>query len=152
MQPVVYSEQAVIPMGEYPARIKDVSEEPEGQFGPQYKYLFEITAGDQEGVSLMGWTSQKFSAKSKMKKWVTAATQQSFSAGDEFYPDSLVGKDVRIGVLKKVKDDGGEFNKIDSVLPPSIAQKKAAQSAEATENSKVEEPLDEQEDLFGSAV
>ena len=152
MQPVVYSEQAVIPMGEYPARIKDVSEEPEGQFGPQFKYLFEITNGEQEGVSLMGWTSQKFSAKSKMKKWVTAATQQSFSAGDEFYPDSLVGKDVRIGVLKEAKDDGGEFNKINAVLPPSIAQKKAAQSAEATENSKVEEPLDEQEDLFGSAV
>ena len=149
MQPVVYSEQAVIPMGEYPARIKDVSEEPEGQFGPQYKYLFEITAGDQEGVSLMGWTSQKFSAKSKMKQWVTAATQESFSAGDEFYPDSLVGKDVRIGVLKKVKDDGGEFNKIDSVLPPSISQKKAAQSTEATAgDNTVEEPLQEEELLF----
>ena len=149
MQPVVYSEQAVIPMGEYPARIKDVSEEPEGQFGPQYKYLFEITNGEQEGVSLMGWTSQKFSAKSKMKQWVTAATQESFSAGDEFYPDSLVGKDVRIGVLKKVKDDGGEFNKIDSVLPPSIAQKKAAQSTEATAGSNtVEEPLQEEELLF----
>jgi len=149
MQPVVYSEQAVIPMGEYPARIKDVSEEPEGQFGPQYKYLFEITNGEQEGVSLMGWTSQKFSAKSKMKQWVTAATQESFSAGDEFYPDSLVGKDVRIGVLKKVKDDGGEFNKIDSVLPPSISQKKAAQSTEATAgDNTVEEPLQEEELLF----
>jgi len=149
MQPVVYSEQAVIPMGEYPARIKEVSEEPEGQFGPQFKYLFEITNGEQEGVSLMGWTSQKFSAKSKMKQWVTAATQESFSAGDEFYPDSLVGKDVRIGVLKKVKDDGGEFNKIDSVLPPSISQKKAAQSTEATAGSNtVEEPLQEEELLF----
>ena len=149
MQPVVYSEQAVIPMGEYPARIKDVSEEPEGQFGPQFKYLFEITNGEQEGVSLMGWTSQKFSAKSKMKQWVTAATQESFSAGDEFYPDSLVGKDVRIGVLKKVKDDGGEFNKIDSVLPPSISQKKAAQSTEATAgDNTVEEPLQEEELLF----
>ena len=149
MQPVVYSEQAVIPMGEYPARIKEVSEEPEGQFGPQFKYLFEITNGEQEGVSLMGWTSQKFSAKSKMKQWVTAATQESFSAGDEFYPDSLVGKDVRIGVLKKVKDDGGEFNKIDSVLPPSISQKKAAQSTEATAgDNTVEEPLQEEELLF----
>mgnify|MGYP001293592181 FL=1 len=149
MKPIVYSEQAVIPMGEYPARIKDVSEEPEGQFGPQYKYLFEITNGEQEGVSLMGWTSQKFSAKSKMKQWVTAATQESFSAGDEFYPDSLVGKDVRIGVLKKVKDDGGEFNKIDSVLPPSISQKKAAQSTEATAgDNTVEEPLQEEELLF----
>ena len=149
MKPIVYSEQAVIPMGEYPARIKEVSEEPEGQFGPQFKYLFEITNGEQEGVSLMGWTSQKFSAKSKMKQWVTAATQESFSAGDEFYPDSLVGKDVRIGVLKKVKDDGGEFNKIDSVLPPSIAQKNAAQSTEATAGSNtVEEPLHEDELLF----
>ncbi len=149
MKPIVYSEQAVIPMGEYPARIKEVSEEPEGQFGPQFKYLFEITNGEQEGVSLMGWTSQKFSAKSKMKKWVTAATQESFSAGDEFYPDSLVGKDVRIGVLKKVKDDGGEFNKIDSVLPPSISQKKAAQSTEATAgDNTVEEPLQEEELLF----
>tara|TARA_B100001964_G_scaffold203344_1_gene232279 strand:+ start:109 stop:519 length:411 start_codon:yes stop_codon:yes gene_type:complete len=136
-------------MGEYPARIKEVSEEPEGQFGPQFKYLFEITNGEQEGVSLMGWTSQKFSAKSKMKQWVTAATQESFSAGDEFYPDSLVGKDVRIGVLKKVKDDGGEFNKIDSVLPPSISQKKAAQSTEATAgDNTVEEPLQEEELLF----
>ena len=149
MKPIVYSEQAVIPMGEYPARIKEVSEEPEGQFGPQFKYLFEITNGEQGGVSLMGWTSQKFSAKSKMKQWVTAATQESFSAGDEFYPDSLVGKDVRIGVLKKVKDDGGEFNKIDSVLPPSISQKKAAQSTEATAgDNTVEEPLQEEELLF----
>jgi len=149
MKPIVYSEQAVIPMGEYPARIKEVLEEPEGQFGPQFKYLFEITNGEQEGVSLMGWTSQKFSAKSKMKQWVTAATQESFSAGDEFYPDSLVGKDVRIGVLKKVKDDGGEFNKIDSVLPPSISQKKAAQSTEATAgDNTVEEPLQEEELLF----
>ena len=145
---VEYKEQPVIPMGQYHALIAEVKEEPEGQFGPQYKYLFEITAGDQEGVSLMGWTSQKFSAKSKMKKWVTAATQQSFSAGDEFYPDSLVGKDVRIGVLKEAKDDGGEFNKINAVLPPSIAQKKAAQSAEATENSQVDEPLEADEVLF----
>ncbi len=146
---VEYKEQPVIPMGQYHALIAEVKEEPEGQFGPQFQYSFEITSGEHVGTSLLGWSSQKFSKKSKMKKWATAALERSFSPGEMVDTNDLVGKPVQIGVITDTKDDGAEFNKIDSVLPPSISQKKAAQSTEATAgDNTVEEPLQEEELLF----
>ena len=141
---VQYTEQAVIPMGVYNARITEVNEDTEGQFGPQFQYNFEITAGEHEGVNLLGWSSQKFSKKSKMRKWATAALQRTFSPGEQIDTDDLVGKPVRIEVLKKTSEsDGSEFNKIDDVTAPSVAQKEAAQSLDATAHSVEDEPQQE---------
>ena len=145
---VEYKEQPVIPMGQYHALIAEVKEEPEGQFGPQFQYSFEITSGEHVGTSLLGWSSQKFSKKSKMKKWATAALERSFSPGEMVDTNDLVGKPVQIGVISDTKDDGAAFNKIQSVSPPSVTTKKAAQSAEATKNSQVDEPLEADEVLF----
>ena len=146
---VEYTEYPVIPTGEYDARITEVEEKLDGQFGDQFQYSFEITSGEQQGHPLLGWSSQKFSKKSKLREWATAVTQRSFGPGDGVNVDDMIDKPIRISVLRKSGDDGGEFNKVDSVLPPSIAQKKkAAQSAEATENSQAEEPLEADEILF----
>ena len=145
---IEYKEQPVIPMGQYHALITEVKEELEGQFGPQLQYSFKITSGEHVGTNLLGWSSQKFSKKSKMKKWATAALERSFSPGEMVDTNDLVGKPVQIGVITDTKDDGAEFNKINSVLPPTLVTKKAAQSTEATENSQAEEPLEADEILF----
>ena len=147
---IEYQEYPVIPTGEYDARITEVEEKLDGQYGDQFQYSFEITSGEQKGHPLLGWSSQKFSKKSKLREWATAVTQRSFGPGDGVNVDEMIDKPIRISVMRKRADDGSEFNKIDSVLPPSIAQKKrAAQSTEATEGSNtVEEPLHEDELLF----
>ena len=138
LAPVTYTEQVTIPMGQYPAQVKEISAE-EGQYGAQYKYVFEISDGDYEGTNLWAWSSQKFSAKSKLKKWAMAATQQTFASGDQFYPSSMAGKPVQIVVLVEQNEDGGEYNKIKSVLAPALGQQKAAQASQATVDSIQEE-------------
>lgn len=57
-----------IPTGKYPAKIKTI-EEADGQFGPQLKFTFDLPTNENDDPrTLLGWTSQKFSNKSKLYK------------------------------------------------------------------------------------
>ena len=106
-----------VPTGRYVARISEI-EEADGQYGPQLKFSFDLPP-DEEGQprSLIGWTSQRFSPKSKLYGWVKAA----FGGGVidrqyTFNSDELIGKKVFLTVVEKTGDNG-IFNKIEDVTP-----------------------------------
>ena len=103
---LTYEETQAIPTGDYEAVITEV-EEDEGQFGAQYKYIFQITNGEAKGTNLFGWSSQKLSAKSKYREWAVAALGRNIGPGDQLTVDDLVGKPIRITVLRQSADDGG---------------------------------------------
>ena len=134
---LTYEETQAIPTGDYEAVITEV-EEDEGQFGEQYKYIFQITNGEAKGTNLFGWSSQKLSKKSKYREWAVAALGRTIGPGDELTVDDLVGKPIRITVLREASDDGSEYNKVKSVLPPTIGQKKRTPST-----AQVKEALSE---------
>jgi hypothetical protein len=106
-----------VPTGKYPAKIAEITEE-EGQFGPQLKFQFELPP-DEEGNerSLVGWTSRKFSKKSKLYKW-TAAVLGGVQIAREynFNSDDLMGRKVYLHVVEKTGDNG-PFNKIEDLEP-----------------------------------
>jgi hypothetical protein len=135
----------VLPTGEYLASVSEIEQE-DGQFGQQLKFVFEVGSGDFEGVTLWGWTSMKFSNKSKLYKWTKAA----FGGADvpqeyTFDSDDLLGRKVVLTVVVNTKDDGSEFNRVDAVKP--YRQPKTGNGAQAAPPSPPPPPTFEDEEI-----
>ena len=107
-----------IPTGKYPARITEI-ESSEGQFGPQLKFTFELPPNQNgDPRTILGWTSQKFSSKSKLYTWTKAALGgEQIDRSYIFNSDDLIGCKVLLTVVERESDDGEIFNKIDGVSP-----------------------------------
>ena len=105
-----------IPTGKYPAKIKEIVEA-DGQFGPQLKFTFELQPGEGgESRELLGWTSQKFSNKSKLYKWTKAAFGGSpIDRSYTFKSEDLVGRSVLLTVVERESDDGEIYSKVDGL-------------------------------------
>ena len=120
-----------IPMGEYPAVIADVRLT-DGMFGQQCEFVFTLEGGEFDGSFIKGWTSAKFSPKSKLFKWAQAAF-----GGAEIPPEynldtaDLAGRRVNLRVTIKSKDDGTEFNKVDDLRPYRVVPRGRAAAAPA---------------------
>lgn len=115
----IYVEQTVyevLPTGEYPASINQI-EEVEGQFGDQLKFEFAIQGGEHDGTTLLGWASKKFSNKSKLYKWTKAAFGADIPPNYDFDSDDLLDRKIVLTVVVNTKDDGSEFNRIETVRP-----------------------------------
>jgi len=112
----------VVRPGEYPAEITEV-EATTGQYGPQLKFVFTITGGGEySGETLLGWTSAKFNRASRLYQWARAAFGKPIPADYNLNTDHLIGKTVLITVVRRTKDDGSEFGRIDSLsayTPPA---------------------------------
>lgn len=121
----------VLDTGTYPATVKEITEA-EGQFGPQLKWVFDLG----EGRVLSGWTSQALSDKSKLGQWSRAILGE---IPEDLDTEALVGRACRLSVVIKTKDDGSEFNRIDSVLAPRVAKPKL--QPEQAEAEKAEVPF-----------
>lgn len=106
---VVYE---VLETGEYPAEVTEIALE-NGQFGEQLKFTFEL----ENGHSLWGWASAKFSTKSKLYAWTQAILNQQISPTYVLDTDDLVGRKVKLVVVTEERDDGREFNKITRLKP-----------------------------------
>ena len=104
-----------IPTGEYLAKISQITNE-DGLYGPQLKFTFDLLNQDEERT-LLGWTSAKFSTKSKLFGWTKAALGGGeLPQTKDFDSDELLGKKVILVVVEK-QGDNGPFNKIDDVKP-----------------------------------
>ena len=105
-----------IPTGKYPAKIKEIVEA-DGQFGPQLKFTFELQPDeDGENRELSGWTSQKFSNKSKLYKWTKAVfggnpVDRSYT----FKSEDLIGGMVLLTVVERESEDGEIYSKVDGL-------------------------------------
>ena len=109
----------VIPAGEYPAKITNV-EKDDGQFGEQLRFTFSLQPNkDGERRELIGWTSFVFSNRSKLFKWVRSVLFDGGQIPRDYVleTDDLIGRPAVLVVIKKLSDDGEEFNKIVDVLP-----------------------------------
>lgn len=104
----------LIPVGEYPAVITDIELE-EGNYGQQLKFRFEVIEGEYAGKDLLGWCSPKLNPRSKLYGWAAAALNGNIPK--QLDTDDLLAKEVTLTVVKKVKEDGATYNKIDSVAP-----------------------------------
>jgi hypothetical protein len=99
-------------------------EEAEGDYGPQIRWTYDLGAvadinGDIDERTLTGYTSQKVSPKSKLWALAKAAGLDPAQGVD---PDKLVGCTVTINVILRPGNDGGQYNRIDSVAKPMKAQ------------------------------
>lgn len=119
-------ENVVIPTGEYLARVLELEHE-QGNFGPQFKWRFEVRKPDEyTGKELVGWTSTSPSLKGKFVKWAMACFGRAFEAGESIDTDELVGSKVTLVVTVKESDDGGEYNKVESIKACKKVSKPAA--------------------------
>ncbi|MCB0189187.1 MAG: hypothetical protein KDE31_33185 [Caldilineaceae bacterium] len=117
----------VLEPGEYPARVVGV-ESAEGVYGPQLRWTFDL--GD--GHKLTAWTSQTFSAKSKLGKWTAAAfSDWTIPRGYVLDTDDLLNRPLRLIVVVEAGRDG-PYNKVAEVLPPRRAQQAPATNGAAT--------------------
>jgi len=107
-----------IPAGEYQARIRRI-EPGEGTYGPYLKFEFEIMNDpDYAGEIIFALASETFSPKSKLRGWVQTLTGRTFEEGDPFDTDDILRLPCRISLTVE-STEGGERNKVISVLPPN---------------------------------
>lgn len=116
----------VLKKGVYPARVKSVDEDT-GQFGDQFKWIFQITGGRAKGTQLFGWSSQILSPKSKLRAWSEACLPgQDFDAkGFVLDTDDLVDAECQLVLSVTTGNDGVERNKIESLLPVEEEEEEA---------------------------
>ena len=107
--------EAVDP-GIYPGKITSIDEE-EGKFGPQIKFTFELETDNGDQKTLIGWTSKRFSKKSKLYSWTTSLLGV-LPDNYTFDSDDLIGKEVLLVVGLRHGTDGVTlFNSIESIKP-----------------------------------
>jgi hypothetical protein len=111
----------LLPVGEYPAKITNIEAE-EGMFGPQLKFTFAVDGGDHDGKLLSAWTSTHFSSKSKLYSWARAAFNTAIPPEYNLNTDDLLNRKVNLTVVIKLKEDGTEFNRIETVRPYQLKQ------------------------------
>jgi hypothetical protein len=99
----------VLETGTYTARVTEVRPE-EGKFGPQLKLRFALDSG----ATLTAWASEKLTDKTKLGRWVTAILG---AMPDNLDTDALVGRDCRVKIGVKTRDDNSEYNRVEDVLP-----------------------------------
>jgi hypothetical protein len=129
--------------GEYKAKVTEVEEEPDGQYGPQVRFTFEILDdSDYEGTTLRGWAALKeddagnytFWDGTKLYTWALAMLGNDTSKLDDLTDlDQLKGNKCRVIVVNKTKQDGSVRDSISEVLAPKQGKAKgsAPKAAEA---------------------
>jgi hypothetical protein len=122
----------LLPVGEYAATITDIQAD-DGMFGPQLRFTFAIDEGDFSGSLLSMWTSVKFNPKSKLYALAKAAFNSSIPPDYDLETDDLTDRRVNLVVVIKSKEDGTEFNRIDTVRP--------YQAKEKSDNDQESSPL-----------
>lgn len=122
---------APIPMGEYPATIKEY-EMVDGQFGKQIKFTYDLGVvvdilGDERDCTMCDWRNPVLNPKSKLFQLALAAGIDLGDDAEGMEMDDLIGRRVLLGVeIYTKKEDGTERNKVISVKPP---RKKTAKLA-----------------------
>jgi len=129
-----YKEIMVIPMGQYAARLNTVEEGEPSQYGPVWRWAFEILDPQYANVQLMGISSHAFSNKSKAYRWAVGLGHPTRTP---FNSTLIEGRQCQLAIAVETDDDGDSFNRIHGVLPPDPNQ------AEVVSAQPVPSPLPE---------
>ena len=114
------SEFESIPTGEYLAELIDY-ENTDGQFGPQYKLIWEIVKPEKfAGKQRYDWCSKKLTTGGKMqsKLWgrIEALMNRPIQIGENIDLDALISRRAILVIVEEAKGDD-VFAKIASVKP-----------------------------------
>lgn len=120
MGKVKYAENQVLKAGVYDVKVESIDDD-DGEYGPQFKFIFGVTAGRSAGQQIYGWASQKLGPKTKLMAWTKALMpEQEIGPRFELDTDWLVGREARMVVGVGVGNNGNERNTIDSLLPIEV--------------------------------
>ena len=101
----------------------ELIEEDEGNYGPQLKYSILL---EEPGVRLTTWSSQSFSTKSKLYRWVKALMGgKAIAPNFVLDTNDMLNKPVMVSVTEK-ETETGTFNRVDDLLPMPKGKAKAA--------------------------
>lgn len=115
-----YRKESVLPTGEYPAKVLGAELDPDGQYGPQIKWVIGVTGedddGDQVTRDLIFWTPTYISDANKYGKLAQAVGLTPEDVSDT---DELVGKSFTASVVREPdkKDASIMRNKIIGCFP-----------------------------------
>lgn len=121
-----YTEIKVIPMGQYTARLNTVEDGEPSQYGPVWRWTFEILDPQHANVQLVGISSHAFSNKSKAYKW---ALGLGHPARMPFDSSLIEGRQCQLAIAVDTDDEGDSFNRIHGVIATELTQAQAAPAA-----------------------
>jgi hypothetical protein len=105
---------------------------PEGQYGPSLRLIYGVVGGEYNGETIDELASMKGGPKSKLRQRAEAFLGRSYETGEGIRLVPLFGKRGRAVVKIHKTEQGGEFNRIESLMPmpaPRSAQRAAPAAA-----------------------
>jgi len=122
-----------LPEDIYQIEFTRFEEGPEGQFGPSLRLVYSVVDGDFAGETLDELASLKSGPKSKLRQRAEALLGRAYETGEAIRLVPLFGKRARAVVKIHKTEQGGEFNRIESMMPMPAArgaQRPAGQAAQ----------------------
>lgn len=129
----------LIEAGTYNAKLDELEERQDGQFGPSVRFIFKIEGDeDYDGYKISGFVTLKIDEETneptfwpgtKMWAWVEALNGGSIATDEEIDLEDLVGRSCRVTIIHKEDKKGRMRDKVGDVLAPR-KKKKAAAKAE----------------------
>lgn len=119
---VRYNEFKTLKRAMYPVRVASVDDDVStynGEEKDQYKFIFEVTAGQDAGEQIFDWCGVSLTPRSKLFGWLNAlAPGTKLGPGFELDPEELVGREATALVGTKTRQDGQPGrNYIESLVP-----------------------------------
>lgn len=97
-------------------------EGPEGQFGPSLRLVYSVVEGEYQNETIDELASLKSGPKSKLRQRAEALLGRPYETGEAIRLVPLFGKRVRAVVKVHKTEQGGEFNRIESMMPMPAAR------------------------------
>jgi hypothetical protein len=118
----------VLPEDIYVVEFVTFEDGPEGQFGPSVRLLYSVAEGEYAGATLDELASLKGGPRAKLRQRAEALLGRAYETGEPLRLVPLFGRQGRAVVKVHRTDQGGEFNRIDNLMPmpaPRSAQRAA---------------------------
>ena len=112
---------------------------PEGQFGPSLRLVSAVADGAHAGEVLDELASLKSGPNAKLRQRAEALLGRPYETGERIRLVPLFGRTARAVVKVHKTEQGGEFNRIESLLPlpaPRSAQRLPGAAAPAAGGRK----------------
>ena len=116
----------VLPEDIYVVELLRFEDGPEGPYGPSLRLVYSIVEGEYAGEVLDELASLKSGPKAKLRQRAEALRGHPYETGEAIRLVPLFGKRARAVVKVHKTDQGGEFNRIDNLMPlpaPRSAQR-----------------------------
>jgi hypothetical protein len=116
----------VLPEDIYLVEFLRFEDGPEGQFGPSLRLTYAVADGAHAGEVVDELASLKSGPKAKLRQRAEALLGRPYETGERIRLVPLFGRKARAVVKVHKTEQGGEFNRIESLLPlpaPRSAQR-----------------------------